>query len=95
MMQSAFANQEPIRGIQLSVQPPGPTDSSSLKEVIGDAFPSWHLVLNLEGQDPFKTGTKQKIYVWIGVLMTTGIAMISLLLAGYLRRKVSTCPLLC
>jgi hypothetical protein len=45
-MQFAFANQEPIHGIRLSVQPPGAGDASSLKEAIGDAFPFWNLALH-------------------------------------------------
>ena len=89
-LNSALANQEPIPGVQLSVQPPGISGSSYLKEAIGDAFPSWNLVLNLDGRNPFHAAAKQRvaIYAWTGILMTAGIAMISLLLAEYLRRQV-------
>ena len=87
---STLANQEPIQGVKLSMQFPGASDSSYLKEAIGDAFPSWRLALILEGPDPFQSATNQKIttYVWTGILMTAGIAMISILLAGYLQRQV-------
>lgn len=87
-MQSSIADQEVVQGITISVQSSEAADSSSLQEALGEAFPSWRLVLTLEGPDPFKTESKQKFYVWIGVLTTTGIAMVSLILAGYLRRQV-------
>ena len=57
---------------------------------IGDAFTSWQLALNLEGPDPFQSASSQKIttYIWTGILMTAGIVLLSLLLAGYLRRQL-------
>lgn len=89
-MNSAITAQKPVSGIRLLTIPPGAADSSYRSESIGDAFPSWKLALYLEGEDPFQSAAKQKIatYVWIGILMTAGIAVISVLLAGYLQRQV-------
>jgi signal transduction histidine kinase len=87
---SVLASQKTMSGIRLSAIPPGAADSAYWSESIGDAFPSWKLDLRLEGKDPFQSAAKQKIatYVWIGILMTASILMLSLLLAGYLRRQV-------
>jgi signal transduction histidine kinase len=89
-MDAAIADQKSISGIRFSVIPPGVADTSYRSEKIGNAFPSWKLALYLEGEDPFKLAARQKTttYVWIGILMTAGITVISIILAGYLQRQV-------
>jgi signal transduction histidine kinase len=87
---SSLAAQKTMGGVRLSAIPPGAADSAYLSENIGDEFPAWKLALDLEGENPFLSATKHKIasYVWIGILMTAGIIMLSLLLAGYLQRQM-------
>jgi signal transduction histidine kinase len=79
-----------MRGIRISAIPPDTAHSAYLTAPIGDAFPSWNLALNLVGSDPFESASKQRItsYIWIAILMTVGIAGLSLLLAAYLRRQI-------
>jgi signal transduction histidine kinase len=86
---SSLAAQKTMGGVRLSAIPPGAADSAYLSENIGDEFPAWKLALDLKGENPFLSATKQKIasYVWIGILMTAGIIMLSLLLATYLQRQ--------
>jgi signal transduction histidine kinase len=89
-METALAAQYPIPGVRLSVLPPGAPGPRFLTTEIGDPFFSWQLALNLEGPDPFKLASSQRItaYIWIGALMTAGIVLLSLLMAGYLRRQM-------
>jgi signal transduction histidine kinase len=86
---SSLAAQKTMGGVRLSAIPTGAADSAYLSENIGDEFPAWKLALDLKGENPFLSATKQKIasYVWIGILMTAGIIMLSLLLATYLQRQ--------
>jgi signal transduction histidine kinase len=88
-MNSAIAR-EPVRGVQLSVRTPGSAGSSFLRADIGKDFPAWQLSLALEGSDPFQSASKQTTttYVWTGILLTAGIMMLFLFMAGYLRRQV-------
>ena len=46
--------------------------------------------MNLEGPDPFQSASSQRIttYIWIGLLMTAGVVLLALLLAGYLKRQI-------
>ena len=90
ILESMIAAQKTVNGIELSAIPPGAADLSRQSENIGDAFPSWKLALSIEGGDPLQSATKQRIatYVWTGVLLTAGIAMLSILMANYLRRQV-------
>jgi len=48
------------------------------------------LALYLDGEDPLQSAARQKtaFYVWTGVLMTAGIALLSILLAVYLGRQM-------
>jgi len=89
-MNAAIADLQPVRGIRYSVFPPGFSGAAFLTTGIGDAFPSWQLALNLEGTNPFQSASKQRIatYVWTGILMTAGIAILFLFMAGYLLRQV-------
>jgi signal transduction histidine kinase len=89
-MDAAIAAQKSISGIRFSAIPPGAADESFRSEKIGDAFPSWRLALYLDGADPFKSAARHKIATnaWIGILITAGIAVMSLFLAGYLQRQV-------
>jgi signal transduction histidine kinase len=89
-MNSSLAGQEPIRGVRLSVRPPGASASSFLSAKIGNDFPSWELGLALEGSDPFQSASNQTTatYVWTGILLTAAIIILALLMAGYLRRQV-------
>jgi signal transduction histidine kinase len=88
-LNSAVSDQEPIGGIRISPLLPGATASAYLKIRMGEEFPSWQLGLTLKGTDPFQFVSKQKTaYVWIGVLMTAGIVMLSFLLAAYLQRQM-------
>jgi signal transduction histidine kinase len=46
--------------------------------------------LRLESPDPFASAAKRKrtIYLWAGVITSAGMAMLALLVAGYLRRQI-------
>ncbi len=89
-MNAALGDQGSIPGIKVSVRAPGASGPAFLETKLGEPFSSWQLALNLEGPDPFESVSKQRItnYVWTGILMTAGIAMLSLVMAGYLRRQV-------
>lgn len=89
-MNVAIAELQPVRGIRYSVFPPGFSSAAFLTTGIGEAFPSWQIALNLEGTPPFQSASKQRIatYVWTGILMTAGIAILFLFMAGYLLRQV-------
>ncbi len=89
-MNATIAAQEPVPGVRIFVLPPGSAEKPFMTAEIGDIFPSWQLSLNLEGSDPFKsvTGKKFSMYLWTGILMTAGIVVLSILLAGYLRRQM-------
>lgn len=85
-----IAEQDPIPGVRFSLLLPGNKNQSLMTEEIGDIFPSWQLALSLEGEDPFRTASNRKItlYIWTGILMTSSIAVLSILLAAYLRRQI-------
>jgi len=89
-MNTVIAARDPIPGVRFSVLPPGSTGRVFVMAEIGDVFPSWQLALDLEGADPFKslTSGKTTVYIWIGILMTAGIVLLSILLAAYFRRQV-------
>lgn len=46
--------------------------------------------MRLESPDPFASAAKRKrtIYLWAGVITSAGMAMLALLVAGYLRRQI-------
>ncbi len=90
-LNSAVAEDEPISGIQISALAPGESSTEAfLSREVPEISPDWRLALNLEGPDPFESASNQNIttYFWIGVLMTAGIAALSILMAGYLRRQI-------
>ncbi len=89
-LNEAIVLQDPMSGIRISALPPDAAHAAYMTAAIGDIFPSWNLALNLEGSDPFESASRQRIttYIWIAVLMTVGIAGLSLLLAAYLRRQI-------
>jgi signal transduction histidine kinase len=90
-MQAMIAAQDPIPGVRFSILLPGDKNPFSLlTDDIGDIFPSWQLAINLDREDPFRTASNRKItrYAWAFVLLTAGIALLSMLLAAYLRRQV-------
>jgi len=89
-MESAIASRKPANGVRLTVIPPGTEGSWLQSEKIGDSIPSWNLALYLDGEDPLQSAARQKtaFYVWTGVLMTAGIALLSILLAVYLGRQM-------
>ncbi len=89
-MDSIIARQTPAGGMRLSAIQPGSQDSSFQTEVLGDLFPSWRLALNPGEGDPFRSAAMKRAtaYVWIGILMTAGIILLSALLAVHLRRQM-------
>jgi len=89
-MNEALAAEDSIPGIYFTVLMPNVSEPAFMTEKIGEAFPSWHLALNPEGPDPFESASSQKItiYFWTGILMIGGIVLLSLLLAGFLRRQI-------
>lgn len=89
-MNTALIALEPIPGARFSILPPGANNQAFQTEGLGDMLPSWRLALDLEGPDPFKSESSRRItaYVWTGILITGGIVLLSLLLAGYLRRQI-------
>jgi len=89
-LNEAIAPRDLMAGIRISTLPPDAAHSALMTAAIGDTFPSWNLALNLEGSDPFESASRQRIstYIWIALLMTVGIAGLSLLLAAYLRRQI-------
>jgi signal transduction histidine kinase len=91
MNAAANASKDAVPGIRYRVLGPGAATEEALwQRDISEAFPSWKLELKPEGPDPFESATNQRItrYIWTGVLMTVGILVLSILMAGYLRRQI-------
>jgi len=89
-MNDVVARHEAIPGVRFSVTPPGSEMEAFMTEEIGTLFPEWKLTLSFEGADPFRSAASRTIatYLWIGVLLTCGVAGLSILLAAWLRRQV-------
>jgi len=89
-MRTAAVSEASVPGIRFFVLAPGESGTAFMAEAIGDALPSWRLAMNLEGPDPFQSASSQRIttYIWIGLLMTAGVVLLALLLAGYLKRQI-------
>ena len=88
---AANAAKDPVSGLRFAVLAPGaPAEDVPWQRDVSEIFPSWKLQLKPEGQDPFKSATNQRIttYIWTGILMTAGIVVLSILMAGYLRRQI-------
>jgi signal transduction histidine kinase len=81
---------EPVPGILLQIREPGASSEALLTAALGETFPAWKLVLNLQGPDPFQVaaGRNTVVYLWTGILMTAVIVTIALFTAGYLRRQI-------
>jgi signal transduction histidine kinase len=90
-LNSAIGERQPISGVRISAHAPGTASTELfLNREIGGVFPDWNLTLNLEDPDPFESASSQNIttYFWIGILMMAAIIMLSVLMAGYLRRQI-------
>ena len=88
---AANTAKDPASGLRFEVLGPSAVaEDVQWQRDISEVFPSWKLQLKLEGPDPFKSATSQRIttYIWTGVLMTAGIVVLSVLMAGYLRKQV-------
>ncbi len=87
---AALAAEESIPGVRFAVLASEDPAAAFLKTKIGGEFPNWQIALNLDGPDPFKSISSEKIttYIWTGILITAGIALLSLFIAGYLRRQI-------
>lgn len=88
---AANADKDPASGLRFVVLGPATTaEDVQWQRDISEAFPSWKLQLKLEGPDPFNSATNRRIttYIWTGILMTAGIVVLSILMAGYLRRQI-------
>ncbi len=82
-----------VPGIRIEVSPPGKTSNAGLPlltAALDESSPSWRLALSLNGPDPFAVASSRRttVYLWTGILVTGGIALLALLLAGYIRRHI-------
>jgi hypothetical protein len=59
IMNAAITAQGSIPGARFSVLPPGTAAQAYVSTEIGNEFPSWQLILNLEGPDPFESASSQ------------------------------------
>ncbi|MDR0842943.1 MAG: HAMP domain-containing histidine kinase [Acidobacteriota bacterium] len=89
-IEATVAEEDPLPGVRIAALPPGDPAQVFMTEEIGEMFPAWKLGMTLEGPDPFRSAVNRKItlYIWMGVLMTGGIVILSILLATWLRRQV-------
>ena len=89
-MNAAVAAQDPIPGVRFSVIAAG-RDAEAFMETGIRRFISLLAAGPQSGRTgSFPSATSQRIttYIWTGILMTAGIVLLSLLLAGYLRRQI-------
>lgn len=92
-LQARLTQYPALPGATIRVLPPGANGvgfDPALTVPIGRTFPEWKLAGQLDDQSLLATATERRVagYLWAGILLVVAMALLVLLVGGYLRRQV-------